>query len=212
MERYKPVLNRYLQNETRLSTLEIERALTFFQLEILKAEELFQQAQTDVKRVGFIVEGYLRVYSVNAEGNERVHYFLRPNTFFSEMEGFFYGKKAFSNIQAVTPCVIVYLYIEDLEQIIKEIPAIEMEIKLIGERALIDIYKSQAFLREGTSVLQYKYLLDNYPDMMKLVPKKYIASFLGITQSSLSRVRRKLFLDDEDFNEIDPDRIEIQKN
>lgn len=196
MERYKPVVKRYLQKQTRLSSKEIDKILSFFHLEILKAEDFFQRSKTPVTRVGFIVEGYLRVYSANSTGCEQVHYFLGPNTFFSEMDGFFYGKKAFSNIQAVTPGIIAYLYIDDIELIIQQIPAVEMEIKQIGERALIEIYKSQAFLREGTSVCQYQYLLDNYPEMMSSIPQKYIASYMGITKSSLSRIRKKLNLID----------------
>lgn len=197
MERYKPFVKRYLQKQTHLSSKEIDKALSFFNLEVLAADDHFQRANTPVKRVGFIVEGYLRVYSVGSHGHDLVHYFLGPNTFFSEMEGFFYGIKAQSNIQAVTPCVVTYVYIEEIEKMVRAIPEVELEIKRIGERALIEIYKSQAFLREGTSVQQYLYLLDNYPDMMQCVPQKHIASYLGITKSSLSRIRKKLNFNDE---------------
>ncbi len=197
MERYKPFVKRFLQKQTQLSSKEIDKALSFFHLEVLKADDHFQHANMPVKRVGFIIEGYLRAYSVGSNGHDLVHYFLGPNTFFSEMEGFFYGRKAQSSIQAVTPCIITYLYIEDIEKIVQAIPTIELEIKKIGERALIEIYKSQAFLREGTSVHQYLYLLENYPDMMRSIPQMHIASYLGITKSSLSRIRKRLNFNDD---------------
>jgi hypothetical protein len=58
-------------------------------------------------------------------------------------------------------------------------------------QAMNDMIRKQNFLRMGNSIDKYNYFVKNFPVLAQQVPLKYIASFLSITQSSLSRIRKQ---------------------
>ena len=96
------------------------------------------------------------------------------------------------NMQAVEDCEMLALTLADLQNLYEEIP----EFNVVGRKMLQQYYSDaemRAFIARLTNAeTKYKQFLDRYSHLANRVPLTYIASFLGITLETLSRVRRKL--------------------
>jgi len=107
------------------------------------------------------------------------------------VESFFKQIVSYENIQAVEECVVYYIYYNELQYIYGHFP----EFNFIG-RVLIEKYYALSEQRLYSIRMQrghdrYQYLLDHFPELIQRLPSKYIASYLSITEETLSRIRSK---------------------
>ena len=79
----------------------------------------------------------------------------------------------------------------DSTRLVKLFPNWEHMMREGAMRAMNEMIRKQEFLRIGTSVDQYRHFVENFPNLVQHVSLKHIASYLGITQSSLSRIRKQ---------------------
>jgi CRP-like cAMP-binding protein len=189
---YKIVFAEYLKNDSSLKPEEIELICDYFQPEFIKSESQLLNAGHKYKKFVFVVEGILRVYIIDNFGDEVVKNFIEPKSFFADIESLEKNQNSFINVSAVTDCAILTLTKTDSDKLINQLPKWEYLIKVGAMQAMNDMIRKQEFLRIGDSAEQYNYFIKHYPLLAKQVPLKYIASYLGITQSSLSRIRRQI--------------------
>lgn len=171
---------------------EAELVCRYFKTEFLRKETPLVLAGSKYKKVVFVADGILRVYIVDKNGEEIVKNFIEPNSFFVEMESFDKNQNALINVCAVTDCTLLTLTKADAERLGKDLPAWEYILKTGTMQAMIEMVRRQEFLYSGDSKEQYLHFMKNFPLLVKHVPLKYIASYLRITQSSLSRIRRQM--------------------
>jgi hypothetical protein len=117
---------------------------------------------------------------------------VEPHQFFTDIDSYEKGKLAALNLQAVMDTKIFFITKQDNKAIQLEIPLWDFVLKQFAADALNQMIKNQNFLHFGDAEYQYRYLLTHKPHIVQNAPLKYIASYLGITQSSLSRIRRHL--------------------
>lgn len=185
------VLATHLRNEPSLSPDEVALICSYFEpLELEKEEPLFVAGQKFSKLV-FIAEGILRIFIIDSAGNEVVKSFLEANDFFEDLDSIDHGNPSVLNISAVTHSNLLILTKAGSEELINKLPKWDYLSKKGAMDAMRTALRQQEFLRLGDSTSQYQYFVQNFPNLAKHVPLKYIASYLHITQSSLSRVRRQ---------------------
>jgi CRP-like cAMP-binding protein len=188
----KNVFAEYLKKDSSLKNEEIEVICGYFQPEFIKADSQLLIAGNKYKNIIFVVEGILRVYIIDSSGDEVVKNFIEPNCFFADMESLEKNQNSFINVSAVTDCTVLTLTKKDSDKLVNQLPKWEYLMKVGAMRAMNDMIRKQEFLRIGDSAEQYQYFIKHYPLLAKQVPLKYIASYLRITQSSLSRIRRQI--------------------
>lgn len=188
----KNVLAKILNKDPHFKQEEIEFICSYFHQETIKKEEPLLLAGNKYKKIVFVIEGVLRVYVIDPKGEEVVKNFIEPKTFFLDIESFEKKLPAFINVSAVTDCRILTLSKLDAEKLINQLPEWEYLIRLGAMQAMNDMIRKQEFLRIGDSADQYRHFVKCFPLLAQQVPLKYIASYLRITQSSLSRIRRQL--------------------
>ena len=105
---------------------------------------------------------------------------------------FFTQTPATESIEALSDCTLARLSFEDLQNIYKKFPRFNYHTRIITEQYFYRQEQRLYMLRKHDALSKYKYFLKNYFFILKDIPQKYIASFLGISPETLSRVRNKL--------------------
>lgn len=170
---------------------EAERIASSFEILKLPKNELFLEADKRCSKVGYLLTGILCSFIWDNEGYEVVKHFIEPKQFFTDLESYEHSKPAKLNIIAITDSVILNIQKQENDKLQKQIPLWEYVQGMFASRSLKRMIQMQNFLHFGSATDKYNYLVKNYPNIARHVPLKYIASYLRITQSSLSRLRRE---------------------
>jgi len=152
----------------------------------------FSEAGRVAREIGFLLEGIFRVCYFDKEGAEVTKYFLEERRFIVDLSSYQYQLPATEYVQAVTPARVLVFAAPDwqtLSQTIVGWP--ELEHNLIT-RALLEKVSRVSPLGHEDAATKYQSFLANYPHLANRVPLTQLASYLGITPQSLSRVRRNL--------------------
>ena len=140
----------------------------------------------------FIVDGVLRIMVVNEEGNQVTHFFLKPNQFCTIINSFTNKVKAHESICAACNANVLVLSKFRLDKLYQQLPYLKTLIDQITRQALVDkIALRNAYLGQD-STTRYKTFMARQPEIALRVSLSDVASYLGITPQSLSRIRKKM--------------------
>jgi len=187
---HRSALSEKLKQTNLLSSEEIDFICSRFQQETLQKNECFLQSGNRCSRIGFLEDGILVTYIYSQEGEEVVKYFVELNQFFTDLDSYEQKSSAVLNIQAVVESTVLSISRADNEIIQSKLPQWDSILKSFAAEALNKMIRNQNFLHFGTDEDQYAHFVQQHPNLVRHVPLKYIASYLGVTQSSLSRIRR----------------------
>lgn len=160
-------------------------------IEVKKKTKLLMEGAIS-NSIYFIVKGAARVYYLNSLGTETTTWFLFENELLISVYSFFTGKSSFEYVETLEDCTLIVLKRDKLDSIYRNF----MEFNFIG-RKLTEYYyirnEEQAnSLRMCSAKERYLKIIDNQPHLLKRVPLGYIASYLGISQETLSRIRKQI--------------------
>jgi CRP-like cAMP-binding protein len=140
----------------------------------------------------FIEEGFLRAYVVDLNGGEVTIEFYSKNIFANDFLSFFKRIPSNENIQALTDVTAWMINYDDLQTCFHTIP----EFREFGRMLLINnhsrLKERMLGMIQLTAEERYVNLIASKPDIFQNAPLKMIASYLGITDTSLSRIRKDL--------------------
>lgn len=139
----------------------------------------------------FVKSGYLRVYR-STEKKEVTQWIASPNEFITDLDALMFDRTARWNIQALTDCELYTLSFSDYQKVQQEVaewPQIE---KLFLAKCFMVIEDRIFSFISMTAEERYQFLLDFKPDLFLQVPHQYLASMLGMTPETFSRVRKKI--------------------
>jgi CRP-like cAMP-binding protein len=181
----------YFRRNSDLKDDEIDMICTYFLEESLAREQMLFREGDRYKKIAFVTKGILRVYVTDGGGDEIVKNFVEEENFISDTESFDNNSPSVINVSAVTDCILLTLSKSDAEILSDRMPQWAYMMKMGAMQAMNDMIRKQNFLRIGNSIDKYNHFVKNFPALAQKVPLKYIASFLSITQSSLSRIRKQ---------------------
>ena len=156
-----------------------------------KKKHLLQFHQIN-KSVHFILSGCVRIYCINDKGEEHTSWLLTEGDLAISVYSFFSQRHSFEAMEALEECVTLEINHTALSELYKR----HLEFNFIG-RCLTEQYYIRSeekanSLRMLSARERYLELLDTKPNLMQRVSLGHIASYLGITQSTLSRIRSKI--------------------
>jgi CRP-like cAMP-binding protein len=140
---------------------------------------------------GFVYEGLFRSYSCDAKGNEYTNSFLREGSFTCELVSFYGGTVSQTNVVALEDSTILCVNKQALDLLFRNFPGFEKFGRLLYEKVLVNYKQYNLFRVRLNARERYLHFLKNEAELIKRVPLKYIASYLNVTDSSLSRIRSK---------------------
>jgi CRP-like cAMP-binding protein len=140
-----------------------------------------------IKSIYFVKKGCLRLW-FNRDGNDITYQFFLENQVVS---GFLDDETSMFTLESIEPSTIVILKKNDFENLLKEVPELKDEfLEYIIQRLA---YYSKLFLSriKDSPSKRYDQLLKDNPQILARVPQHYIATYLGVTPVSLSRIRSR---------------------
>lgn len=158
------------------------------ELQVKKKDVLIQQGQ-NVNKTYFVVSGCLRSYGTDREGKEHTMQFAIKNWWISDFMGWFENKPTSLTVDCVTDSTLIEFKISDLEELYKRFPAFEVFQRKNLERHLASLQKRLLNQLQLSAEERYAVFQEEYPEIEKYALNYHIASYLGITQQSLSRIR-----------------------
>ena len=176
-----------------LTQEEKEMSLHFFiSKKIRKKQYLLQQGDV-CKYVAFVEKGLLRSYKVDDKGHEHITQFAFEGWWISDQLSFLTGEPSEYNIDALEDSELLLLTKQTEEQMLQKIPKFERFFRILLQNNLIATQKRLMNTLSQTAEERYSELIAACPETMpNRIPQHMLASFLGITPETLSRIRRQL--------------------
>ncbi|PJJ59925.1 Crp/Fnr family transcriptional regulator [Hymenobacter chitinivorans] len=156
---------------------------------LAEGETLFA-AGAVCRELFFIDQGVLRIVVTQETGKEVTHFFLAENRFCTILRSFTHEVPAAESILAACPARVLVIGKPRLEALYQQLPYLRPRIDQIIQQGLLDkIQTRNAYLGQD-SATRYQRFLQGQPDIARRVSLTDVASYLGITPQSLSRIRR----------------------
>lgn len=175
-----------------LNKQQIDFILSKVQTLELEKDDYFSEAGKVPKYAGFVVEGVFRFCYYSNKGDEITNYFVNENDFVVDNDKFEAQIQASEYIQAVTDCKILAFTKKDWDDISDTIVGWEMMKAMVVKKCLRVAMERRSPLVSEDATTRYLSFLSSFPSLVNRIPLSYIASYLGITQQSLSRIRKNI--------------------
>jgi CRP-like cAMP-binding protein len=157
----------------------------------LKNEYFLRDGQSSNQYM-LITQGSMRAFAVNTEGHDVTTNFYTSNQVVFEVSSFFNRTRSRENIQCLTDTQGHVLTFEELNSLFHSLPAFREFGRLILVRGFSQLKLRMLSMITETAEQRYLNLLATNPQIFQVAPLKQVASYLGITDTSLSRIRKEL--------------------
>jgi CRP/FNR family transcriptional regulator, anaerobic regulatory protein len=154
-----------------------------------RGEALIKEGQVN-KNVYFVNKGMLRNYLMK-DGSDVTTWFFFPEDFITTFESFQLQIPGIETSEALTDCELYYISFEELENLNNNSHQWERISRIFITRFAFQQGNRLLLLQTMSAKEKYDCLIKNYPHVIQKIPNKYIASYLGITRETLSRIRAK---------------------
>ena len=186
----KPLID-FIQNVFPMSLASAGEIVAFFEEKEYVKNDLILKEGRVCNEYHFIEQGFARAYTFDTEGNDVTTAFYSSNQILCELFSFFKRVPSRENIQALADCKTWCLSFDQLQIVFHNMP----QFREFGRTILVNAYaqlkqRTLSVIRE-TAEERYAHLLESSPDIFQQASLKTIASYLGITDTSLSRIRRE---------------------
>lgn len=181
---------RKIYNYPGLKTSDYERICSSHEKVIIsKGDFLLREGQI-ANEYFCLEEGLMRAYANSYEGNEVTTAFFSPGDIIIEVASLFLRIPTKENIQALTDCNCWKLSFSDFQELFQNINAFTEWGRTWMARVLFSTKQRSLSMITDSATDRYLALLREKPEILHYAPLKHVASYLGITDTSLSRIRK----------------------
>lgn len=189
--------NNILQNIARyvsLSDTEKEKLISIIRTTKIKKRQFIDQPGYTCKYRNYVVKGAFRSYFIDNDGKEHTVQIAIEDWFVSDFYSYITQTPATLYVEALEDSTIFQMTYDDIEGLCKEIHGLSEYFRISTEKAFAFSRKRALSNLSMTAEEKYLELLERYPDIVKRVPQKVIASYLGMTPEFMSKIRKNLSL------------------
>lgn len=184
-----------LDNISRHISLTEEEAELFLSLlrpRAIRRRQLLLQSGDIARHETFVVKGLLRAYTVDKSGYEHVAMFASEGWWISDLYSFLTQTPANQNIDALEDSEVLQIEKQDLEKLYLQVPKFDRFFRILLQNAFIANQQRIIASISQTAEEQYVAFIKKYPSLEQRVPQHQVASYLGITPETISRIRRSM--------------------
>ncbi|MBB5637285.1 CRP-like cAMP-binding protein [Pedobacter cryoconitis] len=187
----KELIN-YILKYSVLHELQIELIKSKAQMKVIKKGECFLEAGKVAKQLGFVLEGILRVCWYNDKGEDITRAFITENHFALNVSSFTNSTPSEVSFEAISDCKLLVFSKNSLIELEEAIACWKEIMSKVTSTALTNKLRisNNMLIQDGKT--RYLEFLKIYPGLANRIPLSTLASYLGIKQSSLSRIRKNI--------------------
>jgi CRP-like cAMP-binding protein len=162
-----------------------------FQPKKLRKKQYFLQQGDVCRHTGFVVKGALRQFSVDDKGIEHIVNLFIEDYWATDRESMTMLTPSSYNIDAWEDTELLLITRADMLDLMEKIPALVEMVRLIDERNAIATQRRMNSTISNTAEKRYEEFTANHPQFIQRFPQHVIASYLGITKETVSRIRKQ---------------------
>ena len=185
----------FFQNFNRkvlLTAEEEEQIKTYLTPKKLRKKQYLLQEGDVCKAIAFIETGALKAYTIDDNGNEHIIQFGLEGWVISDLYSFLTGEPAIYNIDAIEDAELVLISKGAHEELLLKSPKYESFTRVNITGAYLAMQKRLTSIISSPLEERYENFTTLYPNIVQRVPQHMIASYMGLTPETLSRVRRRI--------------------
>jgi CRP-like cAMP-binding protein len=163
----------------------------FLPKKLRKRQYLLQDGDVN-KYTAFVSKGLLRSYTVDEKGNEHILQFAFEGWWMGDLYSFLTDEPSSFNMEALEACELLLITKPSWELLLNKMPAFERYFRILIQNNLIATQKRLMGSLSKSAEEKYVNLINTFPSCLQRVPQHMIASYLGITPETLSRIRSQI--------------------
>lgn len=175
----------------QLTKTEATRFTSLLKHQSIKKRQFLLQAGEMARYETFVVKGLLRAYTIDKSGGEHIAMFAMEGWWISDLYSFLTQQAGNQNIDALEDTEVLQIEKSDLERLYVEVPKFDRFFRILLQNAFVANQQRILASISQTAEEQYTAFIRKYPSLEQRVPQHQVASYLGITPETISRIRAK---------------------
>lgn len=181
------ILRNQIEEITSLTNEQFDYVLSHFENKKIKKHQYLVQKNELVKNDYFVLSGCLKSYHVDSQGKEHIVQFATQSWWITDYQAYFNQTKATLFIDCIEESELLVLSLENREKLCSEIHKIEHFFRKKSNNGYVALQQRILSMLNNNPQERYDKLLLQNPILFQKVPKKLIASYLGVSRETLSR-------------------------
>ena len=186
------LLRTHIEKRVQLTDEEFEVISKFFIPKKLRKKQFLLHEGEVCKNIGFVNSGCLREYTIDSKGSEHIIQFAIEDWWISDPNSFLSGLPSTYNIDALEDSEVLLLEKSAREKLLDSCPKMERFFRILIEANFVATQRRITESLSTSAEERYLKFIKMYPKLIEQVSQNHIASYLGITPQSLSRIRKEL--------------------
>lgn len=182
----------YIEDYISINDKEIEILKSLTRIKKVRRRQFVVEQGEVCRYENYVVEGCLRCYHLDDEGQEHIVQFAVEDWWISDLQSFLTQSPAKFSVDALEPSVLIQFGHNELQELYVKIPKLERFFRLIIQNAFVASQKRIVASYSKDAGKRYIEFRNRYPNIEKRVPQYMVASYLGITPEFLSKIRRRI--------------------
>lgn len=186
------LLLQHIQEKVTLTDQEKTQLEEYFIVKKLRKRQYLLQEGEVCKYMAFISSGVLKSYVIDEKGVETINFIGWEGWWMADSYSFYTGEKGILNIESVEDAELLLLSKEKYDLMMIAMPVMSTYFRILYERSLATkdrrILSNIAFNAEE----KYAQVLTCYPELVDRIPQHLLASYLGLTPETVSRIKNKM--------------------
>lgn len=180
----------FLSTYVRFSHEELNDILSYFKKEKIAKNQLLIKEGQVCKKLYFVEKGMARSYYLKNDGKEVTQWFFDTGKFMTSADSYFNQSPSYYYLETLEDSIFYTITYEEMDIVSAKYPKMQQVSHKLVIEALVGMVDKLNAIQFQTSKERYDYMTSEFPDMAHRVPLGHIASYLGMTQETLSRIRR----------------------
>lgn len=185
-------LRKFIKDKTEMDSNTLDEVCLYFSLIQTKRNEILLQYDQVSRYYYFINKGCVRLFTTNHEGIEITRYFAFEGTFVTALPSFIDQLPAEEFLQTIEKSELLRISRTDFYNLVDRLPQFAKIYTEILEIGFIVAQKRIYGFQGFDAIEKVKWIINTQPKLLQRVSNKMVASYLGITPSTLSRIKSKL--------------------
>jgi len=186
------LLRTHIEKRVHLIDEEFEVISKFFIPKKVRKKQFLLHEGEVCKNIGFVNSGCLREYTIDNKGSEHIIQFAIEDWWISDPNSYLSGLPSTYNIDALEDSKVLLLEKSSREKLLDSCPKMERFFRILIETNFVATQRRITDSLSTSAEERYLKFVKTYPKLIEQVSQNHIASYLGITPQSLSRIRKEL--------------------